>query len=81
MESVKIVNEIKKLPPEAQQQVFDFIAFMKNRYRRTLNKKHPQKVSLASETFIGIWKDREEMKDSRNWLRRIRKSEWSDPNV
>lgn len=81
MEPVKIVNEIKKLPPEAQQQVFDFIAFMKSRYKHALNKKRPQKGNLDSENFIGIWKDREDMKDNRNWLRNICKTECGDPSV
>ncbi len=81
METDKIFNEIINLPPEAQKQVFDFIAFLRTRYQRSPAKKQPRKADLANESFIGIWKDREEMRDSGTWLRNIRKSEWGEPSA
>lgn len=73
MEQEKIVNDISKLPPEAQQQVADFIAFMKARYKKSRKKRQPRRTNLADEPFIGIWKDRENMKNSGMWLRNIAK--------
>jgi hypothetical protein len=82
MEQNRIDDEIKKLPPIAQKQIFDFIAFLKARHQKTGNDKKPEKkVSLMDEPFIGIWKAREEMKDSSLWVRKSRKSEWSDPDA
>ncbi len=76
MEPDKIYDEITSLPPEAQQQVADFISFLKKQYKKT------QKMALLNDVindpFIGIWKDREDMKDSSKWLRSIRKSEWGE---
>jgi hypothetical protein len=31
---------------------------------------------LANEPVISMWRDREDMKDSAAWVRRLRESEW-----
>jgi AbrB family looped-hinge helix DNA binding protein len=31
---------------------------------------------LQKEAFIGLWKDREDLKDSAAWVRRVREGEW-----
>lgn len=77
MESTDILQDFEALPPEAQRQVTDFIAFLKARYgtsRRAKNKRR----TLDEEPFIGMWRDREDMKDSTAWVRRLRRSEWGD---
>ena len=74
MEPDKIVNDIATLPPEAQRQVADFISFLKTRYKR--REKPFRRDTIANDPFIGMWKDREEMKDSHKWLRNLRESEW-----
>jgi len=74
MEPDKIYNDISNLPPEARQQVADFISFLKTRYKKP--KKAALRNNIINDPFIGIWKDREDMKDSSNWLRNVRESEW-----
>ena len=32
---------------------------------------------LATEEFIGMWRDREDMQDGTAWVRRVRQSHWS----
>jgi len=73
MEPDKIFNEIAELPPEAQQEVADFISFLKSRYKK--QQKPPLENDIIRDPFIGIWKDREDMKDGK-WLRDLRASEW-----
>ncbi len=73
MEPDKIYNEISQLPPEAQQEVVDFISFLKTRYQK--QHKPPLQNDIIRDPFIGIWKDREDMKDGK-WLRKVRASEW-----
>ncbi len=68
--------DISTLPPEAQRQVFDFIEFLKIRYRRIRPGKKAVRNKIANEPFIGIWEGREDMKDSSKWIRSIRESEW-----
>ncbi len=33
--------------------------------------------NLQDEPFVGMWKDREDMKDSSEWVRQIRQQEWT----
>jgi hypothetical protein len=55
MNSAQLLNDIEQLPPEAQRQVEDFIAFIKLRYQST------NKTKLSDEEFIGMWSDRPEI--------------------
>jgi len=72
----KIFDDISNLPPEVQRQVVDFIAFLRTRYKRSDAEKQTKRIDLASEPFIGIWKDREDMNNSGKWLRNVRKAQW-----
>ena len=74
MEPDKIFNDISSLPPEAQRQIADFILFLKTRYKKP--NKTARRDKIINDPFIGIWKDREDMKDSSKWLRNVRESEW-----
>jgi hypothetical protein len=76
MEPHNINNDIATLPPEAQRQVFDFIEFLKIRYKRIRPGKKAVRSKIANEPFIGIWEGRKDMKDSSQWVRSARDSEW-----
>lgn len=79
MKGDEILQEIDALPPDAQQQVVDFIAFLQTRYQSSGRKKSRSTSNLASESFLGIWRDRDDMANSTGWVRRVRKSEWHNP--
>ncbi len=81
MEQEKMINELEDLPIHAQKQVFDFIAFLRERYKQPGTEKRSQRKPLCDEPFIGLWKDREDMADSNSWVRIIRKREWQTPKV
>jgi hypothetical protein len=76
METVNIVREIASLPPEAQKQIFDFVAFLKARYPTTQPVKKSRRTRLADEPFIGMWRNREDMQDSTAWVQNLRRHEW-----
>ena len=76
MQQEKIFDDISNLPPEAQRQVADFIAFLRTRYKRSEQEKQTKRIDLANEPFIGIWKDREDMINSSKWLRNVREAQW-----
>jgi hypothetical protein len=72
----EILQEIDSLPLEGQRQVIDFIAFVRQRYSQTqLNEQTP--LNISTESFVGMWKDRDDLKDSSEWVRRIRETEWT----
>ena len=71
----RIVQDIDSLPPEAQKQVADFVAFLQARYVSIPTKKI-RRAKLTKEPFIGMWKDRSDMKDSVEWVRQVRREQW-----
>lgn len=72
------INDIESLPPEKQEEVFDFIAFLKTRAKKRKNQagdsSRPDR--LKPDGFFGMWADRESMKDSESWVRQLRVREW-----
>ncbi len=76
METDSIFQEITSLPPEAQKQILDFVAFLKTRYPAIPRTTKVKKAKLADEPFVGMWRNREEMRDSALWVRRLRHDEW-----
>ena len=63
METPNIVREITSLPPEAQKQILDFMAFLKTRYPPIPTTKKVRRTKLANEPFIGMWRTRRDMQD------------------
>jgi len=76
MEATLLVQDIASLPPEAQKQVLDFVAFLKARYPAPSRGRKAKRTNLADEPFVGMWRDREDMQDSSAWVRRLREREW-----
>ena len=77
MESTNLIQDIGSLPPEAQKQVSDFVAFLKMRYPVMQSVRKVKRTRLADEPFIGMWCDREDMRDSSAWVRHVRESGWT----
>jgi hypothetical protein len=71
----KLISVLASLSPEAQRQVADFVAHLKqqNYSARRLGK---QNGAVLSRQFIGMWADRQDMKDASAWVRKRRKQEW-----
>ena len=69
-------QDFVNLPPEAQRQVRDFIAFLQARYVSPRPRKNVKPTRLANEAFIGMWRNRDDLRDSSAWVRSTRKREW-----
>lgn len=77
MNAQTMMEEFSSLPPDAQQQVADFIDFLKVRYQKTKPaKKKVARPPLSQEAFIGMWRERQDMQDSSQWVRDLRRKEW-----
>ena len=76
MKQQKIWREFTSLPPELQQQVIDFIAFLRMRYTATSTSKTGTRIKLAKEPFIGMWRNRKDLRDSTAGVREMRQLEW-----
>ncbi len=76
MDQNDVLTEFEMLPPQAQQQVVDFIAFLQTRYRPTAKERTKSKSRLSDEKYIGIWRNRKDLRDSSAWVRNNRATEW-----
>jgi hypothetical protein len=74
-EQEKVWREFLALPPQAQQQVADFIAFLRTSAEPAPSSKPASPVDWVDEPFVGMWREREDMQDS-TWVRRMREQEW-----
>ena len=39
-------------------------------------KVQPPKLNFDNQPFVGMWSDREDMQDSRQWVRHLRQQQW-----
>jgi hypothetical protein len=78
MTNEEILREIALLPPEGQRLVEGFVAFLRQRYAPSQPVAQPPDSGLEGESFIGMWRDRDDMRDSSAWVRHIRRSEWGN---
>ena len=67
MNKEQLWKELTALPPVAQKQVWDLIAYLKTQV---------VKPRLREEPFVGIWRDNDAMTDSSAWVRAAREHEW-----
>jgi len=64
------------LPPDAQREVVDFLAFLAARLQRS---RPPASArELADEAFVGMWSDRSDIANGAGWVREVRGREWSE---
>ncbi|MFH1860820.1 MAG: hypothetical protein ABH870_07425 [bacterium] len=75
MKTAMIAQEITSLPPEAQKQVVDFVAFLKTQYL-TWQMIKTKQTMLVDEPFIGMWRERKDLQNSTAWVRSLRQCEW-----
>ena len=75
-----ILNDIQTLPPDKQEEVADFIEFIKIRLgiRKEQALKARESTPINSGGFFGMWADRGEMSDSTCWVRELRTGEWEN---
>lgn len=69
MNTAKVAQELASLPPEAQKEILDFLAFLKSRYPSAPAPGKAKRTKLANEPFVGMWQDREDMRNSTAWVR------------
>ncbi|WP_414517378.1 hypothetical protein [Nostoc sp. PCC 9305] len=77
MTQQELLNEFLSLPPEAQRQLMDFIAFLRQKYVVVELASQSPDFDLINDSFIGMWSDRQDLADSTAWVRGVRENEWS----
>ncbi|MHC0065451.1 hypothetical protein ACWATR_21555 [Nostoc sp. UIC 10890] len=77
MTQQELFNEFLSLPAEAQRQVIDFIAFLRQKYGGVEPASDSPDIDFINDSFIGMWSDRQDLADSTAWVRGVRENEWS----
>ena len=73
-----VIDKFEELPSAARRKAGDFVEFLYNRYvKKSLNKR-PQtsKEPISKSPFVGMWKGRDDMADSTEWVRKKRSQGW-----
>jgi len=78
MENKGFYNKFESLPVEAQKQVISFIDFLQKRYEAKFKRTRKNKSFVTNKKFVGLWKNREDLKDSSLWIKNLRKKEWRE---
>jgi len=76
MTGEEILREVASLPPEARREIEDFVLFLRERYRSFVY--DASTGELKAEDFVGMWTDRDDMKDSTAWVRELRDKHWAN---
>lgn len=74
----KLFDDYNALPAEAQRQVADFVSFLRQRYPSEKSLQKIDTIDLEHESFVGMWRNREDITDSSTWVRKARKLEWGE---
>ncbi len=64
MEKEKVWLEFSTLPLDAQYQVIEFMTFLHTQYTQNSGTTAFHKTKFIDEPFVGMWKNREDMRDS-----------------
>ena len=78
----QIQQDLSRLPEDMLQEVWDFAMFLQEKRKqnvvlRGMKTTQANNQPLLQEPFIGIWKNRQEMTDSSEWVKQLRKEEWA----
>jgi len=73
---LSIVEELTALPDEARREAMDFIIFLRQQHCGSRSRRPVGKASLGGEPFVGMWANRDDMKDSSMWVRQTRSRDW-----
>ena len=72
----RIEERFRALPPEAQREILDLMAFLEQHYRRPARRE--RRRPLRAYAFVGLWRGRDEMEDGVEWVRTLRRREWRE---
>ncbi len=69
------------LPPDAQRKVAAFIRFLERQRVPAKSGCSRRRGKLPDEPFVGMWRNREDMRDAAARVRKVRMREWVRPNA
>jgi len=74
MTNEELLREIASLPAAAKLKVEKYVDYLQ---RNKAPLRSVSSTDLEKEVFFGMWRDRDEMRDSTAWVRNLRETHWS----
>jgi hypothetical protein len=71
----QLSRQIESLSPEAQKLIANLVELLSTQQIAKTRSK-TKRVALRNEAFIGMWKDRTDMVDSVEYVRKLRQTDW-----
>jgi hypothetical protein len=71
-----LVKKYESFRPDVQKEIVDFIEYLEIKYKPFQKTKNITKPNLDKEPFVGMWKDRSEMKNPEKYVKSLRDSQW-----
>ncbi|MBX3293290.1 MAG: hypothetical protein KF881_10430 [Acidobacteria bacterium] len=75
MTNEELIKEIPNLPKEVRLRIEKIVAAFRERSNKP-SEDRSKRTPLQDEPFVGMWADREDMKDPVEWVRNIRRTQW-----
>ena len=76
METSQLIKEIERLPDEAKQRVAALILELKLYYSRQTPLTEEELARWTDPEIFGMYADREDMRDSTAYVRKLRDEQW-----
>ncbi|NLF95993.1 MAG: DUF2281 domain-containing protein [Candidatus Riflebacteria bacterium] len=76
-----IIKELDSLPPSAHKLIKEFIELLRKSLEIEEKKAAKSRKSVIQGKFIGMWKDREDTKDSIHFVKNLRKAHWGQKDA
>ena len=73
MTNEELLKEIARLPDDSKRKVEEFITSLKKTFRVN---SPGNSTPFREEGFFGMWKDREDIKDSVERVHKVRRTHW-----
>ena len=77
MTNEELIKEFDLLPVSIRRRIENIIADARKQNGTIKIKETVSKTSLSEHPFVGMWKDREDMKEGgAAWVRKLRREQW-----
>lgn len=69
-----ILEKVRVLPIEKQQEILKLAESFAQEVEAA---QEQTQIDWKNDPFVGMWKDREDMVDSTEWVKQVRRREWN----
>lgn len=76
-----VIEKLEELPPEARKKAGEFVEFLYTQYVKHADRKQVSDKPISESPFVGMWKNRNDMANSTEWVKKRREKEWNKRKI